>query len=185
MNQIGQRIKQFRKQSGLTQEKLADYLGVTDKAVSKWECGLTTPDLALIMPLARILHVSADELLGGKKEETDAKRLEYDEHYANYMKYDARENYRIAQQAVKDYPNDYKYLVLLAHSESSMAYRSECTADPEADFSTEMMQKAIKHNELVHDPPLAACFLFPPMFYTTFFFSHFHFFTYFIQPALT
>ena len=60
MNQIGQRIKQFRKQNGLTQEKLADYLGVTDKAVSKWECGLTTPDLALIMPLARILHVSAD-----------------------------------------------------------------------------------------------------------------------------
>ena len=52
MNQIGQRIKQFRKQNGLTQEKLADYLGVTDKAVSKWECGLTAPDLALIMPLA-------------------------------------------------------------------------------------------------------------------------------------
>ena len=69
MNQIGQRIKQFRKQNGLTQEKLADYLGVTDKAVSKWECGLTAPDLALIMPLARVLGVSADELLGGKKEE--------------------------------------------------------------------------------------------------------------------
>ena len=149
MNQIGQRIKQFRKQNGLTQEKLEDYLGVTDKAVSKWECGLTTPDLALIMPLARILHVSADELLGGKKEETDVKRLEYDEHYANYMKYDARENYRIAQQAVKDYPNDYKYLVLLAHSESSMAYRSEYKADPESSFSTEMMQRAIKHNEFV------------------------------------
>ena len=41
MNQIGQRIKQFRKQNGLTQEKLAEYLGVTDKAVSKWECGVS------------------------------------------------------------------------------------------------------------------------------------------------
>ena len=110
MNQIGQRIKQFRKQQGLTQERLAEYLGVTDKAVSKWECGLTAPDLALIMPLARILGVSADELLGGKKEETDAKRLEYDERYVNYLKYDTRENYQIALQAVKDYPNDYKYL---------------------------------------------------------------------------
>ena len=149
MNQIGQRIKQFRKQNGLTQERLAEYLGVTDKAVSKWECGLTAPDLALIIPLARILHVSADELLGGKKEETDAKRLEYDEHYANDMKYDIRENYRIAQQAVKDYPNDYKYLVFLAHAEMSMAYASECKEDPEAQFSTEMMQRAIKHNELV------------------------------------
>ncbi|MBQ9131643.1 MAG: helix-turn-helix transcriptional regulator [Clostridia bacterium] len=149
MNQIGQRIKQFRKQNGLTQERLAEYLGVTDKAVSKWECGLTAPDLALIMPLARILHVSADELLGGKKEETDAKRLEYDEHYENNMKYDIRENYRVAQQAVKDYPNDYKYLVFLAHAEMSMAYASECKEDPQSQFFIEMMQRAIKHNELV------------------------------------
>ena len=149
MNQIGQRIKQFRKQNGLTQEKLAEYLGVTDKAVSKWECGLTAPDLALIMPLARILGVSADELLGGKKEEIDAKRLEYDEHYKNDMKYDIRENYRIAQQAVKDYPNDYKYLVFLAHAEASMAYESECKEDPEAEYSEEMMQRALKHYELV------------------------------------
>ena len=149
MNQIGQRIKQLRRQQGLTQERLADYLGVTDKAVSKWECGLTAPDLALIMPLARILHVSADELLGGKKEEFDTKRLEYDEHYENYMKYDVRENYRIAQQAVKEYPNEYKYLVFLAHAESSMAYLPECKEDPEAKYSTEMMQRAIKHYELV------------------------------------
>ena len=149
MNQIGQRIKQLRRQQGLTQERLADHLGVTDKAVSKWECGLTAPDLALIMPLARILHVSADELLGGKKEEFDTKRLEYDEHYENYMKYNVRENYRIAQQAVKEYPNEYKYLVFLAHAESSMAYLPECKEDPEAKYSTEMMQRAIKHYELV------------------------------------
>ena len=149
MNQIGQRIKQLRRQQGLTQERLADYLGVTDKAVSKWECGLTAPDLALIIPLARILGVSADELLGGKKEEVDAKRMVYDEHYENDMKYDVRENYQIALQAVKDYPNEYKYLVLLAHAESSMAYASECNEDPEAKYSEEMMQRAIKHYELV------------------------------------
>ena len=149
MNRIGQRIKELRKKNDLTQERLAEYLGVTDKAVSKWECGLTTPDLALIMPLARILHVSADELLGGKPEEMDAKRLEYDEHYENDMKYDIRENYRIAQQAVKDYPEDYKYLVFLAHTEASMAYEPECKQDPEAKYSEEMMQRAIKHYELV------------------------------------
>ena len=144
MNQIGQRIKQLRRQQGLTQERLADYLGVTDKAVSKWECGLTAPDLALIMPLARVLGVSADELLGGKKEEFDTKRLEYDEHYENYMKYDVRENYRIARQAVKEYPNEYKYLVFLAHAESSMAYLPECKEDPEAE--------AEKISSLVFEP---------------------------------
>ena len=149
MNQIGQRIKRLRRQRGLTQERLADHLGVTDKAVSKWECGLTAPDLALIMPLARILHVSADELLGGKKEETDAKRLEYDERYTNYLKYDTRENYQIALQAVKDYPNDYKYLAFLAQTEMFVAYCSEFKEDPASRYSLEMLERAIKHNDIV------------------------------------
>ena len=149
MNQIGQRIKQLRRQQGLTQERLADHLGVTDKAVSKWECGLTAPDLALIMPLARILGVSADELLGGKKEETDAKRLEYDERYTNYLKYDTRENYQIALQAVKDYPNDYKYLAFLAQTEMFVAYCSEFKEDPASRYSLEMLERAIKHNDIV------------------------------------
>ena len=149
MNQIGQRIKQLRRQQGLTQERLADHLGVTDKAVSKWECGLTAPDLALIMPLARILHVSADELLGGKKEENDAKRLKYDERYTNYLKYDTRESYQIALQAVKDYPNDYKYLAFLAQTEMFVAYCSEFKEDPASRYSLEMLERAIKHNDIV------------------------------------
>ena len=41
MNNIGQRIKKLRKMSDLTQEQLADHLGVTHKAVSKWECGVS------------------------------------------------------------------------------------------------------------------------------------------------
>ena len=149
MNQIGQRIKQLRRQQGLTQERLADYLGVTDKAVSKWECGLTAPDLALIMPLARVLGVSADELLGGKKEEVDAKRLEYDERYTNYLKYDTKENYQIALQAVKDYPNDYKYIAFLAQTEMFVAYCSEFKEDATSKYSVDMLERAIKHNDMV------------------------------------
>ncbi|MBO5299217.1 MAG: helix-turn-helix transcriptional regulator, partial [Clostridia bacterium] len=48
MNNIGQRIRELRKKNDLTQEVLADFLGVTYKAVSKWECGLSMPDLSLI-----------------------------------------------------------------------------------------------------------------------------------------
>ena len=65
---IGERIKQLRKKNDLTQEKLADYLCVSYQAVSKWECGLSSPDLALIVPLAKLLNVTTDELLGAVPE---------------------------------------------------------------------------------------------------------------------
>ncbi len=64
MNNIGKRIKELRKKKDLTQEKLADMLGITYKAVSKWECGLTAPDISMIVPLASILEVSTDTLFG-------------------------------------------------------------------------------------------------------------------------
>ena len=64
MEHIGQRIKDLRKKADLTQDRLADYLGVSPQAVSKWEVGSASPDLALIAPLCRVLGCSADELLG-------------------------------------------------------------------------------------------------------------------------
>ena len=63
MNQIGQRIKQFRKQNGLTQEKLADYLGVTDKAVSKWERGESVPDVLTLVHLSEQFEITVNDLL--------------------------------------------------------------------------------------------------------------------------
>ena len=48
----------------MTQEKLAEYLHVSFQAVSKWETGAATPDLSLIVPLARLLDVTTDELFG-------------------------------------------------------------------------------------------------------------------------
>ena len=149
MNNIGQRIKELRRQNNLTQERLADFLGVTYKAVSKWECGLTTPDLALIVPLTRVLHVSADELLGGKQEEIDGRRTEFDERCDNHLKYDTKENYQMALAAVNEYPMDYKYLSWLALCEMYVAYCAEYKEDPTALYSEEMMERAIKHNNTV------------------------------------
>ena len=62
MNNIGQRIKDLRKKNNLTQEKLVDFLGVTYQSVSKRETGTSMPDLGIIVPLARVLQVSADEM---------------------------------------------------------------------------------------------------------------------------
>ena len=64
MNDFGKRIKELRRKNDFTQEKLADFLGVSYKAVSKWECGVTVPDISLIISLAKLFHVSTDDLLG-------------------------------------------------------------------------------------------------------------------------
>ena len=65
---LGARIAELRKQHGMTQLELADKMGVTDKAVSKWERDLSCPDINSIPNLAGILGVSVEELLLIKKE---------------------------------------------------------------------------------------------------------------------
>ena len=72
MEHIGQKIKSLRKKADLTQDRLAEMLGVTAQAVSKWEVGSASPDLSLIPPLCRVFGITADELLGigdGQKDE--------------------------------------------------------------------------------------------------------------------
>lgn len=68
-------IAQRRKQQNMTQKDLADTLGVTDKAVSKWETGASCPDIALLIPLARCLHCSVSELLGEQTEAPEAEAV--------------------------------------------------------------------------------------------------------------
>ncbi len=61
---INEQIAFLRKQKGLTQEELANALGVTNQAVSKWESAQCCPDIQLLPDLAKIFDVSVDELLG-------------------------------------------------------------------------------------------------------------------------
>lgn len=64
---FGAFLQQLRKEKGLTQKELAQKLYLSDKAVSKWERGLSMPDIALLLPLSRILGVSTTELLSAKR----------------------------------------------------------------------------------------------------------------------
>ena len=67
----GQLITELRKEKGMTQKQLADALNVTDKAVSKWERGLSFPDISMLEPLSELLDVSIMELLAGKRQDGD------------------------------------------------------------------------------------------------------------------
>ena len=60
---FGTYIAENRKQMGMTQAQLAEHLHVTDKAVSKWERGLSYPDVTLLEPLADVFGISIDLLL--------------------------------------------------------------------------------------------------------------------------
>lgn len=66
---IGNRISKFRKAKGLTQETLANLMGVSSQAVSKWETDASCPDISALPQLCRILGITADELLTGKTNE--------------------------------------------------------------------------------------------------------------------
>ena len=66
---LGKRIAALRKEKELKQDTLAEVLGISPQAVSKWENDQTCPDISLLPKLAELLGVSVDELLSGKKKE--------------------------------------------------------------------------------------------------------------------
>lgn len=72
---IGQFIAQQRKNKKYTQRQLADILNISDKTISKWECGNGFPEISLLIPLCNELEISVNELLSGEKlEETNYKK---------------------------------------------------------------------------------------------------------------
>lgn len=75
-NNIGQFIAEMRKEKKITQKDLAMQLHITDKAVSKWERGLSCPDISLISSIADILGVTTSELLNGQRNENTASKEE-------------------------------------------------------------------------------------------------------------
>ncbi len=79
---IGKFIADTRSVKKLTQEELAKEIGVTDKAISKWENGRCLPDVSLFKPLCKALDISVNELLNGEKDTKSNK----EDGYINYIK---------------------------------------------------------------------------------------------------
>ena len=63
---IGKFILEIRKQNGMTQKELAEQIGVSDKTISKWECGNSIPDITYLEALCNSLEISVNELLSGQ-----------------------------------------------------------------------------------------------------------------------
>lgn len=89
MNQekIGRFISELRKEKNMTQLELANRLGITDRAISKWENGRGMPDVSLFEPLCKELNISINELLKGEKIESKNIEQSSGEILVNYSKY--------------------------------------------------------------------------------------------------
>lgn len=74
MVEFGEKLKQVREKSGMTQATLAEHLYVTRQAVSRWECGARYPDLLTTKKIAQILEVSIDELVSGEELQENIQR---------------------------------------------------------------------------------------------------------------
>ena len=72
---LEEQIRNYRKQASMSQEKMAELIGVSRQAITKWENGTGTPDIANLVAIAELFHISLDELLLNVKKEK--KQSEY------------------------------------------------------------------------------------------------------------
>lgn len=140
---IGTRIKQLRQDQNITQEQLAESLGITSRAVSQWECDRTSPDILQLPALANIFNVTTDMLLGvditRRKEKID-----------NIIKHnmlnfcvngDMYGSIKYLSEKLKEYPNSPELISALAGSEYGLYFQSgmKLTKD----------EKALKAQEII------------------------------------
>lgn len=106
-NTLQGNIRALRKQRGLTQEQLAEAMGVTTGAVSKWEKGQSAPELGLLMGLADFFDLSVDALLGFSLRSNDRKHTA---ERLGRLKREKRlqEGAAEAEKALQKYPNDFR-----------------------------------------------------------------------------
>jgi transcriptional regulator with XRE-family HTH domain len=113
---IGTKIKELRKRDDITQEQLAEVLGVTNQAVSKWESGSSYPDIEYISPVANFFNVTTDYLLDHDTAEKRKKIDEYcekaDEIALEWGK--EQEQIDLIRKALAEFPAEEKLLIRLA-----------------------------------------------------------------------
>ena len=112
---IGETIRKLRRERDITQEGLAEMLGISAQAVSGWECGRTAPDISQLAPLASVFEVSADVILGI---DIDNKNKKIEElHKAAFdtaCTGDHAEAIRMAEEALREFPDSHKLMAFYA-----------------------------------------------------------------------
>ena len=121
---IGSNIKRLRREMNITQEQLAEYLGISSRSVSQWECERTAPDISQIPALCHVFNVSSDMLLGI---DIDKSKQEIQRYLANanaaLCDGNFEGNVEILRQANRQYPRSYEIMDKLADGLVSLIAR--------------------------------------------------------------
>lgn len=142
---IGNQIKELRKAKRMTQEQLADAVGVSFQAVSKWENNIALPDITLIPKLAQIFGVSIDELFDYNSEEIEKEVALICRQSLEYRETDPKNGRKIIEQGLLKYPeND----ILL----NNLLYCIDYNENPDETISvaSKLIEKT-KHNDVKYD----------------------------------
>ena len=113
MKPMYETIKTLRRARGLTQEALAEKLGLTSQAISKWETGAALPDVAMIVPLASVLGVSTDVIFGVTPDSQE-REIEETKRYLDKPDITNKECVDRWRAVVERYPNNFKARLELA-----------------------------------------------------------------------
>ena len=140
---LSENIKTFRKERKMTQEQLAEALGVTVGAIHKWEKDLSTPDLSLIFAMADLFGTSTDVLLGYQWRNTSARdSISLIQQLMQEQKFE--DAVAEAEKAMKKYPNNFEVVY-----QSAMAYLEWCRAFDLNEGIEDWHEKAHNRGEVV------------------------------------
>ena len=139
-NAIGESIRHGRKQKEMTQEALAQVLGVSAQAVSKWETGQSLPDIGLLLPLSKALGVGVNDLLGGSR------RQELEKKFQASVPLGQESSLLVCLEALEEYPDDETFLYRRACDELFLGER-DIIDRPDNFYYLDL---AIRHFEYLH-----------------------------------
>lgn len=142
---IGESIRYHRKRLGLTQAELADRVGVSAQAVSKWENNVGLPDISMAVPLARALGTTTDELL-----RFGERYQEFEDLWRTTLQFtrcDPEKLLEVALAALKEFPHDRIFLFRAAIEELTLASKAE-DSDVSRDYIGRALANAAYYAEM-------------------------------------
>ena len=152
---IGTKIKELRRRDGRTQEALAEALGVTNQAVSRWESGGSYPDMEIVPAIANYFHVSIDELFGyqNDREERIKEIIEKAKHHIHMQgtvlgkglgEYESCVN--MLREALEEFPNEPEILYMFAETLHRLGWQKHGRAVRKKDDETGHYVDNIEYN---------------------------------------